>query len=291
LLSFVPGEESVARAIVSWPPEFMQRLTTWIGSHGESDAPAREFHDQLAFHGLVGPDGSLTPLGVDVRYHVSEFKWQTGRKGLDGILDLDAIGPRVRVLDVGCGAAQTLRLLEPDRPVELAGVDTNLRALALGCRFARLEGIPILLAGATAHALPFRGETFDLVLTRVALNYMHQRRALTEMVRMLRPDGFLFCRIERIWHDVAAIAQSRSPRALASRCRDFGFGLIHSLSGWQPTPGSTLHGGRAFATARRLGRVLTSLGCRVLRVVESPNGPTFLGHRTQLVVVARKDLT
>ena len=127
------------------------------------------------------------------------------------------------------------------------------------------------------------------MMTRVALNYMQQRRALTEMARVLRPGGFLFCRVERIWHDFALIARSPSPAALICRCRDFGYGVIHSLAGLQPTPGSTLRGGRAFATARRLSRILNSFGCHVVRVVDSPNGPTVLGHRTQLIVVAPKE--
>ena len=159
-------------------------------------------------------------------------------KGLTGSSRLGAIGPRVRVLDVGCGAAQTLRLLEPDRPVERAGVDTNLRALALGCQLAGLERIPITLAAATAHALPFREGSFDLGLTRVALNYMHQRRALTEMARVLRPGGFLFCRVERVWHDLSLIVGSPSSAALLCRCRDFGYGVdpLPGRSG-NPCPG------------------------------------------------------
>ena len=102
------------------------------------------------------------------------------------------------------------------------------------------------------------------MMTRVALNYMQQGRALTEMAS-LRPGGFLFCRVERIWHDFALIARSPSPAALICRCRDFGYGVIHSLAGLQPTPGTTLRGGRAFATARRLSRILNSLGCHVVR--------------------------
>ena len=291
LLSFVPGNQPVAEAILAWPPEFVHALGSWERDGDPADTAADTFREQLAHHRLLRPDGSLTSLGGDVRYHVSELKWQAGRKGLDGILSLDAIGPRVRVLDVGCGAAQTLRSLEPDRPVELVGVDANVRALALGSQFARIERIPLLLAAASAYALPFQDQSFDLILSRVALNYMHQRRALTEMIRTLRPGGFLFCRVERIWHDLALIADSPSPKALACRCRDLGYGVIHSLAGSQPTPGSTLRGGRAFATAGRLRRSLESLDCHVLRVVESPNGPKFLGHRTQLVVVAQREKT
>jgi SAM-dependent methyltransferase len=289
LLNFLAGEESVARAILTWPLEFIQWVRTWVEKGWTNETLPPDFRRQLTEHGLIRPDGSFTSLGSDIRYHVCEIEWQAGQKGLDGALELDAIGPRVRVLDAGCGAGQTLRLLEPDRPVELFGVDTDLRALALGCQLARLESIPITFAAATAHALPFREGSFDLVMTRVALNYMQQRRALTEMARVLRPGGFLFCRVERIWHDFALIARSPTPAALICRCRDFGYGVIHSLAGLQPTPGSTLRGGRAFATARRLSRILNSLGCHVVRVLESPNGPTVLGHRSQLIVVARKE--
>lgn len=287
LFGFRPGDEAVARAILGWPTEFVRKLDKWARNGGTGVDLAGDFREQLARHGLTRPDGSLTPLGDEVRYHVSEYDWQAGRKGLDGVLDLGEIGDRVRMLDVGCGAAQTLRRIEPDRRVDLAGVDTSPTALALGCRFARLQDLPIALGLATAYALPFRDGSFDLVLTRVALNYMHQRKALTEMARVLRPGGFLFCRVEGIRHDYSLLCSARSFRGLACRCRDFGYGMIHSLTGWQMTPGSLLRGGRAFATAGRIARIMESLNCHVLRMTESPNGPKVLGHRTQFIVVGR----
>jgi SAM-dependent methyltransferase len=288
LLRFLPGDDALARTILDWPGEFVQRLKTWDGSRGSGEIHIQDFQERLAHHRLIRSDGSLTSLGKIVQYHVSEYQLQAGREPLDGMLELDAVGPRVRALDVGCGAAQTLRLLGPDRPVELVGVDVDLAALALGCRFALLEGLSVTLAMASAYALPFRECSFDLVLTRVALNYMHQRQALTEMVRVLRPGGYLFCGVERIWHDLSYIAQSRSVRGFVCRCLDLNYGVVHSLVGWQPTPGSTLRGGRTFATARRLGRILNSLGCRVCRVSESPFGTAFMGRRHQLIVIAQR---
>ena len=67
----------------------------------------------------------------------------------------------------------------------------------------------------------------------------------------------------------------------------FGVWLVHCLTGWQPIPGSTLRGGYAFATAFRLC-MLISLGCEVRCVTESQDSVTFLGQRTQLIVVAQK---
>lgn len=287
-VDFTRNADEAAVRIIGWPEDFVRALLGWAlqCAAGNADVALAE---PLRQHGLVGADGSLTPLGHNVRYHLDEYRWQKGRKGLDGVLELAAIGPSVRVLDVGCGAAQTLRRLEPDRPVELFGVDTDAAALALGVRLGQLEGIDLTLAAGSATALPYRDGAFDLVVTRVALNYVHQRTALREMVRVLRPGGYLFCRVERIWHDLRAMHAGRGVKGLVCGLRDLGWGALHALTGWQPSPGKTWSGGRAFASAGRIRSTLTPLGCRVVRAVESPNGPTLWGRRTQLIVVAQKE--
>ena len=286
-LKFLPGDESIARAILNWPTEFVERLKTWR-HHAEREIIPHDFREQLVHYGLVRTDDSLTPMGENVLYHVSEFGWQTGRKWLDGALELGDVGQLGRVLDLGCGAAQTLRLMERNLPVDLVGIDVDLTSLALGYYLAQTESLPVTLAMATSHALPFKDGGFDLVLSRVALNYMHQRRALTEMVRVLRPGGFLYCRVARFWYDLARICDPRSFRDMARRCRDLGYGVVHCLTGWQPVPGTALRGGYAFVAAFRLVRMLNSLGCEVRCVEESQESIKFLGQRTQLVVLAQK---
>ncbi len=284
----VKGGE-VAAVIAAWPEDFVRALPAWAGGLADGKASNDPVAvEMLRRHGLAGADGSITPLGDLVRYHLDEYRWQEGCKGLDGVLELSAVGPTVRALDVGCGAGQTLRRLDPDRPVELFGVDTEPAALALGLRLAKVEGVELTLARASATALPFRDGSFDLVMTRVALNYMHQRSALAEMARVLRPGGFLFCRVECVWHDLLLLRTARGPKALVCRLRDLGWGAIHALTGWQPTPGVTFRGGRAFASAGRLRRILSRLGCIVIHAAESPNGQVLAGRRTQLIVVAQK---
>ena len=288
-IDFGVNHGDAAAAIAAWPEDFVRALPAWTDAfaagNAAGDAPSFE---ALHGHGLVGADGSMTPLGQTVRYHLNEYHWQKGGQALDGVLELSVIGPTVRALDVGCGAGQTLRRLEPDRPVELFGVDSDAAALALGSRLASVEGVELALAGASAAALPFRDGGFDLVLTRVALNYMHQRSSLGEMIRVLRPGGFLFCRVEGIWHDLSLLYAARGPKTFVCRLRDLGWGTLHALTGWQPTPGSTLRGGRAFASAGRLRRILSHLGCRVIHAAESPGGPKLFGRRTQFIVVAQK---
>jgi SAM-dependent methyltransferase len=289
-LDFGVNRGDAAAVITAWPKDFVRALPAWAEGCAAGNVSSAVVGDaSLHRHGLVAADGSLTALGQTVRYHLDEYRWQQGRKGLDGVLELSALGPTARVLDVGCGAGQTLRRLDPDRPVELFGVDTDPVALALGSQLAQVEGIELCLAGAAATALPFRDAAFDLVLTRVALNYMQQRSALREMVRVLRPRGFLFCRVERIWHDLSLLRTARAPKALFCRLRDLGWGTMHALTGWQPLLASrTLSPGRLFASAGRLRRILRPLGCNVIHAAESPNGPLLAARRTQLIVVAQK---
>lgn len=97
-------------------------------------------------------------------------------------------GAERRVLDVGCGAGQTLIAAGLPPGATAVGADVDADALSLGRRLTE----EVRFVRAAGEALPFRAECFDLVLSRVALPYMHVPRALGEMWRVLRPGG-------RVW--------------------------------------------------------------------------------------------
>jgi len=92
------------------------------------------------------------------------------------------------ILDIGCGAGQTIVALGAAR--RSVGVDVDLQALA--CAATGAIGEPIRVAGARGEALPFRDAAFDYVYSRVALPYMNIPSALAEMRRVLRPGGRLW---------------------------------------------------------------------------------------------------
>jgi len=164
-----------------------------------------------------------------------------------------------------------------------------LSALTLGCHFAaRPEQRDIGFVCQNGHRLPFSGKSFTHVISRVSLNYMHQRTAVAEMVRVLKPGGYFGCRFEALGHDLLLFRQATSLRRRLALLRDLALGLIHDGTGWQRPCGSRLTGGRAFATARRLGNMLQSLGCQVINVQMVQRRGRVAGFACQMVILARK---
>ncbi len=91
-----------------------------------------------------------------------------------------------RVLDVGCGAGQTLTAAYPDRLT--FGIDIDLSALRLGQTLTK----DVAFACSQAEALPFRPGEFDFVTARVSLAYTDISRSLQEIRRVLKPGGSLW---------------------------------------------------------------------------------------------------
>ena len=93
-----------------------------------------------------------------------------------------------RILDVGCGAGQTLISSAPLPEVLAVGVDSDHSALQLGTQLTNA----VNFVAAKGEALPFANESFDVVISRVALPYMNVGHALGEMCRVLRGGGRLW---------------------------------------------------------------------------------------------------
>ena len=91
-----------------------------------------------------------------------------------------------KVLDIGCGAGQTLALAYPDRVS--FGIDIDFDALSLGRTFTDR----VCFVCGKAEALPWPNDHFDLVIARVSLVYTNINTSLREIHRVLKQGGDLW---------------------------------------------------------------------------------------------------
>lgn len=117
---------------------------------------------------------------------------------------LPQIHPGEKVLDIGCGAGQTLiaacayrrpgegglcvTCSRDDCPVWGYGIDVDGHALRLGGAWSRR----MVLRDGSAERIPFGDAEFDVIISRVALAYADLPQAAREMRRVLRPGGRLW---------------------------------------------------------------------------------------------------
>jgi SAM-dependent methyltransferase len=103
--------------------------------------------------------------------------WLYGQVGLE----------RARcVLEIGSGTGVITRELAERSPAHVVGLDHDPAMLA----FARRQGQGVTYVQGDAHALPFAGGSFDLVVCHYLLLWLADpRRAVQEMARVTRPGG------------------------------------------------------------------------------------------------------
>jgi ubiquinone/menaquinone biosynthesis C-methylase UbiE len=98
---------------------------------------------------------------------------------------------RRRVLEVGCGTGN-ISLELACRGAQVVGLDASGPMLAAGQDKGRRQGFSLTLIQGLAGDLPFPEAVFDGVISILALDFIPDRPgALREMVRVLRPGGFL----------------------------------------------------------------------------------------------------
>lgn len=115
----------------------------------------------------------------------------------------DSIAPRWKdldVLDLGCGGGFMSEALAR-RGARVVGVDPCLSLLDVAREHARSEGLSILYREGTGEAIPLEAHSVDRVVCVDVLEHVKDPvRVLTEVRRVLRPDGiFFFDTIDRNW--------------------------------------------------------------------------------------------
>lgn len=210
-------------------------------------------------------------------YHLHEL--EIARSLDDSRRVMPRIGPQHRrVLDLGCGAGQTLLASNLPPDVWAAGVDVDFDALLLGQELAA----PLSLVNGLAEGLPFADGAFDLVIARVVLPFVHIRPVLAEIGRVLQPGGELWALVHpprRTWRSLRAATRARDTRQLLHQSYVLANGTLFHLSGAVvPSPASGRY--ESFQTAHAMIRELRQVGLANV-VVERAR------HHTVLTAVKR----
>jgi ubiquinone/menaquinone biosynthesis C-methylase UbiE len=112
----------------------------------------------------------------------------------DNLLTRTNLTEHSRLLDVGCGAGHTSAYIAKNYPGLVSGIDISESALLLAKSFYRHEPFfnRMSFEQADANNLPFADGYFDVVLCESVLFFIADKKAaLKEMIRVLRPGGFL----------------------------------------------------------------------------------------------------
>lgn len=105
------------------------------------------------------------------------------------LADLASVQHGQRAIDVGCGpGALTSELVRRLGPAAVAAVDPSEPFVAAAAE--RHPGVDVRLA--TAEALPFPDDAFDVALAQLVVHFMQDPiGGLTEMARVTRPGGIV----------------------------------------------------------------------------------------------------
>lgn len=137
--------------------------------YGTSDPTSQKYWD-----GVWGEEGLST--------------WRTYPNLFGKILE--AVSPKSRVLDVGCGNGVLLRKLAVERGCDCVGLDISSVAIK-SLKEINLSGVVARLP-----RLPFTESCFDTVIATEVLEHIQDpSKALQEMKRTIKPGGLLICSV------------------------------------------------------------------------------------------------
>jgi len=135
-----------------------------------------------------------------------------GQEATHALLDLCQLDPTSRVLDVGCGSGNTACLIAEQHGSRVHGIDISEVMIAKATERARRQGLldKVEFRVADAFQLPFEDDRFDVVIVESVLTPLpgDKKQALTEMVRVVRPEG-------RIGVNESTVDPSAPPELLA----------------------------------------------------------------------------
>jgi SAM-dependent methyltransferase len=192
--------------------------------------------------------------------------------------------PAKRILDIGCGAGQELIPFLGDPAAFGIGTD-SVPDVGLTADLFESIGLrrQVAFVRADAEALPYRSGSIDVIVSRLALPYTDNRRALEEMARVVRADGIILLKIHHLRfyaRDLRDAVQRLKPFVLLHTARVLLAGAMYSVTGRQPR--NRIVGTETFQTKKLLQWELSKLGLAITDEMpdSNPATPSFIVIKT-----------
>ncbi len=155
--------------------------------------------DNLDFKGLVRLYWSITPeVSKDRAERFMKRTFALVEKGAENLKEIEALSRKKdqtdfnAVLEIGCGTGGFL-VAAKEKFKHAVGIDIAFRWLVIAKKRLDELNLDIPLVCACAEALPFKEETFDLIVAENVLEHVRdQEEALKECHRLLSSKGALF---------------------------------------------------------------------------------------------------
>lgn len=179
----------------------------------------------------------------------------------------------MRVLDLGCGSGRESDRWGVGESDEVIGLDIDESRVAV----ARERFPQRAYVRGTGESLPFGNETFDRVVSSLALPYMNIHKALAEIHRVLVPGGRVSLSLHPPSFTLRELLHPSTPVVKAKLFRLY----VMANGTWFHCSGRTLvllGKGESFQTERGMKIALTRAGFSHFSFgrAPAPRGETFL---------------
>lgn len=130
------------------------------------------YQDALAYYGVNGAH----PGGLSLTKY---------------LLEQEKINNHTMILDAGCGTGQTSSYIKKNYPCMVTSIDQHPLMIQRAKNRFQKENLSIHLVQGRLENLPFVDHTFDLILVESVLIFTKRKDSLSELNRVLKPNGVL----------------------------------------------------------------------------------------------------
>lgn len=107
------------------------------------------------------------------------------------LAELCHIGKDMEVLDVASGTGESACFLAKNFGCRVIGVEASDYLVKAAKKKVKERKLKIEFRKGDAHHLPFEANTFDVVISECAACLMGKKRSISEMVRVVKPEGYV----------------------------------------------------------------------------------------------------